>query len=85
MKKQLLSILIILSGVFYNNAFAQLSQGGKPISFEKHFNLTTTIKFESMPVVEKLAEIGPLVEIDSRIDPKEAAQNIKNELEKLIK
>ncbi len=55
MKKQLLSILIILSGVFYNNAFAQLSQGGKPISFEKHFNLTTTIKFESMPVVDVAA------------------------------
>ncbi|OFY87539.1 MAG: hypothetical protein A3F72_20895 [Bacteroidetes bacterium RIFCSPLOWO2_12_FULL_35_15] len=55
MKKNVLSILLLSSSLFCNTAFAQLSQGGKPISFEKHFQTTATIKFENLPTVDVAA------------------------------
>ncbi|OFY87540.1 MAG: hypothetical protein A3F72_20900 [Bacteroidetes bacterium RIFCSPLOWO2_12_FULL_35_15] len=55
MKKNVLSILLLSSSLFCNTAFAQLSQGGKPVSFEKHFQTTAVIKFENLPTVDVTA------------------------------
>lgn len=52
MKKNILSILVLPTVLFFNTAFAQLSQGGRPLSFGKYFDAKTAIVFEEMPAVD---------------------------------
>jgi lysyl endopeptidase len=55
MKKINLYSCIALCLFIYNGAIAQLSQGGKPYSFNKYFQATNNIRFEQMPTVDLTA------------------------------
>ncbi len=53
MKKYILFLLHLLLVVLTANiSFAQLSQGGKPYSFNKFFQPSRPVKFENMPAVD---------------------------------
>jgi lysyl endopeptidase len=51
MKKKLLSVFVFSLALFCNTADAQLSQGGMPVCFGKHFSETKTMKFQILPAI----------------------------------
>ncbi len=48
-KKLLIRISIFFSLLIAHTLNAQLSEGGKPLSFDKHFQSTKSVKFSTMP------------------------------------
>lgn len=52
--KNFLPIGLLMAGLFLLNNItnAQLSQGGKPYSFNKHFTPANAIKFQKMPAFD---------------------------------
>src|SRR6218665_4951 len=49
MKKLVLSVLALTSALCANTVSAQLSQGGLPVSFGKHFEAAQAVSFVNMP------------------------------------
>jgi lysyl endopeptidase len=51
-KKLLITSYLFFALLISNNAIAQLSEGGKPVSFDKHFQPSKMVPFETMPAFD---------------------------------